>query len=160
MDEDSNSTSSSNNNNSTNNTNRPSTTNFASAMLKDVNVDEEGRPIGLFGEPWKNITVKSRRPFGMLLNIRGYSNMSKKDFIHAISLAYVNRDIYEANDDVISTRKTRNCPQTGFARASHFGTLGRRTSQKSCASIHFIPHGNLDEIVRTFRKTCKSSQLP
>jgi len=71
---------------SSSNTNRPSTPYFGSAKFKDVNVDEEGRPIGLFGVPWKNITVKSLRPLGKSLKIRGYSNLSKKDFINAISV--------------------------------------------------------------------------
>ena len=76
---------------STTSTNRPSTPNFSSATLKDIDVNEEGSPIGLFGVQWKNIAVKSLRPVGRLLNNRGYSNMSKKDFIQAISLAYLNR---------------------------------------------------------------------
>ena len=82
---------STNNNKSTESTNRPSTPNFSSATLKDIDVNEEGSPIGLFGVQWKNIAVKSLRPVGRLLNNRGYSNMSKKDFIQAISLAYLNR---------------------------------------------------------------------
>jgi len=28
---------------------------FESAKFKDVNVDEEGHPIGIFGVPWRNI---------------------------------------------------------------------------------------------------------
>jgi len=35
--------------------------------------------------PWKNITVKSLCPLGKSLNIHGYSNFSKKDFINATS---------------------------------------------------------------------------
>ena len=38
---------------STTSTNRPSTPNFSSATLKDIDVNEEGSPIGLFGVQWK-----------------------------------------------------------------------------------------------------------
>jgi len=107
VDEDSSSSCSSNNSNS--NSNRPSTPCFGTANFEDFNVDEEGRLIGLFGVPWKNITVKSLRPLGKSLNIRGYSNLSKNSFINAISFAYNNRNIYSTDVDA-STRKTRNCP--------------------------------------------------
>ena len=58
--------------------------------------------------PWKNITVKYLRPLGKSLNIRGYSNSSKKEFINAISFAYINRNMYSTEVDA-STCKTRNC---------------------------------------------------
>ena len=35
--------------------------------------------------------------------------MNKKKFIHAISLAYESRYMYEERNEVVSTRKTRNC---------------------------------------------------
>ena len=93
---------------SSSNTNRPSTPCFESAKFEDFNVDEEGRLVGLFGVPWKIITVKSLRPLGKSLNVRGYSNFSKKEFINAISVAYINRNMYSTEVDA-STRKTRNC---------------------------------------------------
>jgi len=52
--------------------------------------------------------VKSLRPLGKSLNVLGYSNFRKKEFINAISVAYINRNMYSTGVDA-STRKTRNC---------------------------------------------------
>ena len=83
---------------------------FKSATFKDVDLDEQQQPIGLFGIPWNAISQRSlSRLLGKSFNIQGYSNFKKQQLIDAISEAYINRDLYGDGSNT-STRKQRQCP--------------------------------------------------
>ena len=98
--------------NNPNNANKMSVVenNFEAATFKEVDVNEQGQPIGLFGIPWKDINQKALRPLGKLFNILDYSNMRKKQFIDAIAAAYINRDLNGNGNNVTTLRKQRQCP--------------------------------------------------
>ena len=71
--------------------------------------------------------------------------MSKKDFIQAISLAYLNRDLYVSGDEGVSTRKTRNCPYRllnilfSDEFAGDFGIIGDAGTR---AELELFPGGS------------------
>ena len=102
--------------------------NFGSATFKDVNVDEQGQPIGMFGILWEDITQKALRPLGKSFDIWGYSNLRKQVFINAICAAYINRDLQGSRNNM-PTRKQRQ-RLTGWSTSSSLMNL-----QETCLVV-------------------------
>ena len=89
----------------------PTAEDYKTAWFDNVNVDNNGNPLGLFSIPWNKIKGKDLRPLAKLFGVRNYGQMKKEILIERLIATFVNKDLYDAEtqSNNQSSRRQKQC---------------------------------------------------
>ena len=87
----------------------PTADNYKNTSFDNVDVDNDGNPLGLFGIPWNKIKGKDLRPLAKSFGVRNYGQMKKEILIKRLVAAFINKDMYDA-EAKDSSRRQKQCP--------------------------------------------------